>query len=169
MADAPFRKLGRHNLVTRWPPQFLELEAAARRSRGGIWGVPGIARCYLLVASLLVHLSVKSGARLGSFDPDRYQEEIVRNTDFYKRGMTLAMVFDCPEAGIELLRRRLDTEEAQGRLRYGIQLSDFALMTCFVSALQEGKHVHFIDGGDGGYTFAAKRLKALGTMQAMPA
>ena len=33
-------------------------------------------------------------------------------------------------------------------------------MTCLVSAAAEGLHVHFIDGGDGGYTEAATRMKA---------
>ena len=33
-------------------------------------------------------------------------------------------------------------------------------MTCFLQKLEDGKHIHFIDGGDGGYAIAAKQLKA---------
>ena len=33
-------------------------------------------------------------------------------------------------------------------------------MTCFVDGLSDGKHIHFIDGGDGGYAMAAMKLKA---------
>ena len=45
-------------------------------------------------------------------------------------------------------------------LRYGMNVSDTALMTCLVTSTNEGLHVHFVDGGGGGYTNAAKSLKA---------
>ena len=32
-------------------------------------------------------------------------------------------------------------------------------MTCYVNGLEDGQHIHFIDGGDGGYAVAAKQLK----------
>ena len=34
------------------------------------------------------------------------------------------------------------------------------LMTCFVEAASDYQHVHVIDGGDGGYTMAAREMKA---------
>ena len=34
------------------------------------------------------------------------------------------------------------------------------MMTCLVFSLQKGRHVHFIDGADGGYALAALQLKA---------
>jgi hypothetical protein len=34
------------------------------------------------------------------------------------------------------------------------------MMTCLVFSLQESRHVHFIDGANGGYAFAALQLKA---------
>ena len=33
-------------------------------------------------------------------------------------------------------------------------------MTCFVDSTQQGEHLHFIDGGDGGLAVAAKQLKS---------
>ena len=33
-------------------------------------------------------------------------------------------------------------------------------MTCLVASADDNRHVHFIDGGDGGYTQAATQLKA---------
>ena len=41
-----------------------------------------------------------------------------------------------------------------------MNVSDTALMTCLVTSETEGLHVHFVDGGGGGYTKAAKQLKA---------
>ena len=34
------------------------------------------------------------------------------------------------------------------------------MMTCLVFSLEESRHVHFIDGADGGYALAAVQLKA---------
>jgi len=33
-------------------------------------------------------------------------------------------------------------------------------MTCYFHGPEDGQHIHFIDGGDGGYAMAAKQLKA---------
>ena len=41
-----------------------------------------------------------------------------------------------------------------------MDVADTALMTCLVSSAEAGLHVHFVDGGDGGYTNAAKQMKA---------
>jgi Protein of unknown function (DUF3095) len=41
-----------------------------------------------------------------------------------------------------------------------MHVSQTALMTCLVTSPTESLHVHFVDGGDGGYTSAAKTLKA---------
>jgi spermidine synthase len=49
---------------------------------------------------------------------------------------------------------------AQGVLRYGMNVSQTALMTCLVTSPTDNLHVHFVDGGDGGYTNAAKTMKA---------
>ena len=58
------------------------------------------------------------------------------------------------------MRAFLDDRSAKGRLRYGMSLSDHAVMTCLVVSAADGKHVHFVDGGDGGYTRAATEMKA---------
>jgi hypothetical protein len=42
-----------------------------------------------------------------------------------------------------------------------MNVSDTALMTCLVSSETQGLHVHFIDGGGGGYTRAASQMKAM--------
>jgi Protein of unknown function (DUF3095) len=34
------------------------------------------------------------------------------------------------------------------------------MMTCLVFSLEQSRHVHFIDGADGGYALAALQLKA---------
>lgn len=43
-------------------------------------------------------------------------------------------------------------------MHYGLHLQDVALMTCCVPSVLTSEHVHFLDGGDGGYAAAAKQL-----------
>jgi hypothetical protein len=57
------------------------------------------------------------------------------------------------------LRRELDALYDEGRIYYGLHESSQALMTCYVQGLDDGAHVHFVDGGSGGYALAAKQLK----------
>ncbi|MGZ9082473.1 MAG: DUF3095 family protein [Rhodoplanes sp.] len=35
-----------------------------------------------------------------------------------------------------------------------------ALITCLLFGLKDSRHLHFIDGTDGGFTFAARAMKA---------
>ena len=92
--------------------------------------------------------------------PDRYIDEITTNTDFCKHDETVSFVIDCPQDSIAAIKAYLEHKQASGELRYGMNVSQTALMTCLVTAASDGLHVHFVDGGDGGYTTAARTMKA---------
>lgn len=139
-----------------WPPQGFMLEARARRRGGWL----GLAVLEVLLRSLLTRLIFAIGRPVGGFDPQRYRKEVATNTDFCKHDQTVSFVVDCAQEGIAPIREYLDACAARGELRYGMGLSDTALMTCLVSSASDGLHVHFIDGGDGGYTAAATTMKA---------
>ncbi len=53
----------------------------------------------------------------------------------------------------------LAAARGQNLVDYGLHRASTALVTCFVSSTEDGRHVHFIDGADGGYTLAVQRLK----------
>ena len=110
--------------------------------------------------TLLAWIVLARGRPIGGFDPDRYRAEVVTNTDFCKHDETLCFVIDCPLDGIEAIRHYLDQRTAGQGFRYGMDVSDTALMTCLVTSTEDSLHVHFVDGGGGGYTNAAKKLKA---------
>lgn len=57
------------------------------------------------------------------------------------------------------LQKLLDTMEEDGEIIYGIHTSNASIMSCYVRDNEDG-HIHFVDGSDGGYTQAAKMLKA---------
>jgi hypothetical protein len=145
------------NLSAKWPPRTLMVEARARRasSRTPL----ALITLGLLLETLLAWIVLQRNRPLGNFDPARYKAEIADNVDFSKYDDTLSMVIDCPTERIPAIRAYLDEQCERGALSYGIHLSDTALMTCLVESATEQKHVHFVDGGEGGYTQAAKELK----------
>jgi len=52
----------------------------------------------------------------------------------------------------------LSEQEKKGALIYGYHISKESVMTCYIEN-RNAKHIHFVDGADGGYTEAAKKLK----------
>ncbi len=52
----------------------------------------------------------------------------------------------------------LKDQELRGRLIFGHQISKESVMTCYIENRND-KHIHFVDGADGGYTEAAKEFK----------
>jgi Protein of unknown function (DUF3095) len=114
----------------------------------------------VLCVTLVAWLLFARGRPLGGFDPDRYRREIATNTDFCKHDETLCFVIDCPIGAIDPIREYVERCASGQQVRYGMDVSDTALMTCLVTSTTNSLHVHFVDGGGGGYTNAAKRLKA---------
>ena len=146
-------------LEARWPPKGLMREAHARRGRLPV----ALMAAAVAAETLLAYVVLRFRLKAGGFDPDRYVREVATGAvDFARSDDSLCMVFDCPADRVEAVRAYLDERAARGELRYGMQLSDHAVMTCLVTSITDGRHVHFVDGGDGGYTTAATQLKALG-------
>jgi hypothetical protein len=57
------------------------------------------------------------------------------------------------------LLKVFDELEQAGELVYGVHVSGDSVMSCYVRDLKDG-HIHFVDGAEGGYTQAARQLKA---------
>ncbi len=152
---AELKAVRRENLVSRWPPRDFMLEARAIRGRRPLF----LAALQVLLVSFLAVTLLRFRIKLGGFNPETYIRGLIVNTDFPKRDRTVALVFDCGQAQAAAVRGYLDRRAAAGELHYGMQVSNEALMTCLVTNLAEDRHVHFVDGGAGGYTLAAKQLK----------
>ncbi len=154
--DAETRPVREATLKARWPPTGFMLEARARR-RGGsllLWAVR------VLIETLLARLVLGRGKPIGKFDPQRYRSEVVTNTDFCKHDETVCLVIDCPTDAVDAIKSYLAQAAPARGIRYGIHVSDTALMTCLVMAPEDSLHVHFVDGGAGGYTSASRSLKS---------
>jgi len=152
------------NLRAAWPPKGFMLEARARsRGRWLPWWTLRV-----LAETLLARWVIRRGKPIGAFDPQRYAREIRSNTDFCKHDRTLCLVLDCALPRIEAIRGLVQAHAEAQPFDWGMTVSDTALMTCLVTSETEGVHVHFIDGGGGGYTGAARQMKAARAARALP-
>ena len=93
------------------------------------------------------------------FEARTYKDAIGSHSDYRKFDDTLRLITDCSPEELDALYTLLDEGYQKGVLYYGAHTSDQALMTCFVETTGQGKHLHFIDGGDGGLAIAAQQLK----------
>lgn len=144
------------NLQARWPPKGLLREARARRRNKPLW----VSALLVGLETYVAYLFVKNKWGAGTFSAERYHQDVLKGAvDFARSGQTLALVFDCPVDRVEAVRTYLEQRAGRGELQYGMHVSDHAVMTYFVTSTED-KHVHFVDGGDGGYTTAATQLKA---------
>jgi hypothetical protein len=94
------------------------------------------------------------------FDAGKYADSMGAHSDFRKFDDVLRMVVDCTTEQCAAVRALLERLAAEGSVSYGLHEAAEALMTCFVYDVKDGGHIHFIDGGDGGYAMAARQFKA---------
>ena len=108
--------------------------------------------------NLLGWLLMKLKVKFPDGDWGTYKRNAIAATDYRKFDDMLRMVI----AGNGVQRKRLtdylEKNYKQGKLVYGLHISDRALMTCLVFE-RHGRQVHFVDGADGGYAVAAKDMK----------
>jgi hypothetical protein len=71
----------------------------------------------------------------------------------------LRMVIDAAPDEEARILDLLAAAHGRAEVFYGTHRSATALITCWVPAVFEGVHLHFIDGADGGYALAARNLK----------
>ncbi len=143
------------------PPLKLSLsglEVEVRMARG--WWARMKVRLGLLVqAGLLIALH-RSGRTLGGFDAREYVQDVERNADFRKFDDGLKMTIDVTADQLARIEAMLSEAAKAGLCRYGLHSQPSALMTCIVPTPMTRDHMHFVDGGAGGYAEAAKRMKA---------
>lgn len=118
-----------------------------------------LAKAKLVALRLLAFTVLKLGRPIRGFDPVRYQDQLVQNTDFRKFDDGLRMTLDCTPALADRLEQVLSQAQKDGIARYGLHRQQSALMTCFVPSPTRSDHVHFVDGAMGGYAMAAQALK----------
>ncbi len=127
---------------------------AADKGRWGKWLWKMRMRWFALLGAFLM----KHGIRTEETDWGRYKQTLVRNSDVRKFNDGYRQILAGNAAQRKALDAWLEERYREGELVYGIHTSNRAQMTCLIFNYA-GKHVHFIDGADGGLYLAAKELK----------
>ncbi|NEQ05900.1 MULTISPECIES: DUF3095 domain-containing protein [unclassified Moorena] len=112
----------------------------------------------ICLENLLGWLLMKLKVTLPDGDWGAYKLNAIAATDYRKFDDILRMVIAGNEVQRKQLTDYLEKNYKQGKLVYGLHISDRALMTCLVFE-RHGRQVHFVDGADGGYAVAAKDMK----------
>ncbi len=156
------RKEERHPL--RQEVMELDCTAEGQRAERDLTGSgqPALIRASL---KLLSQLAMRMGnwvlrhrVRMPGVDWGEYFDEVVQFSDSEKFNGMLSMVAACSRPNREVLENYLEEKCRAGELVYGLHVSQAALLTCMVFDRKQ-RHVHFVDGADGGYAMAAKQLK----------
>lgn len=144
------------NMHFRWPPRGLraEIDATVGGRNRNLYAMK------LYLNSLLQWCMDKFDMSVGGYDGKQYRVELRENTDYRRFDDTLRILLDCTAAQADQIEAMLASHTQQGELSYGVHRSSSALMTCLVFSLDKGEHIHFVDGANGGFTSAAKNLKA---------
>ncbi len=119
-----------------------------------------LALCKIAFEMVLVKVLRLLKLNLKAISIPKYIDSLPMHSDFRKFDETLRMVIDCSPSMQKAIRQLLERERAEGNIYFGLHASPTALMTCFIQTLEEGGHLHFVDGNDGGYAMAAVELKA---------
>jgi hypothetical protein len=127
---------------------------AADRGPFGKWLWLMRARWFVILGWFLM----KFGIQTEETDWSKYKETLVRNTDVRKFNDVYRQILAGNTAQREALDAWLAERYARRELVYGLHVTDRAHMTCLVFNYS-GKHLHFIDGADGGLFLAAKAFK----------
>jgi len=143
------------SLVYRWPPRGTAIEARSLDGR-----LRPMRLAVILIESFAQWLAHRFKIKVGGYDGRSYAAEVAGNTDFLRFDDMIRLVLDCADEEIARLRKALDILEAGGKIRYGLHTAPNALMTCLVLDMASHAHVHFVDGDEGGFTLAARELKA---------
>jgi hypothetical protein len=127
---------------------------AADRDAAGRWRYLMRARGFVILGWFLM----KFGLKTEETDWSTYKATLVRNTDVRKFNDIYRQILAGTEAQRETLTGWLEVRYRKRELVYGMHVTDRAHMTCLVFGYS-GRHLHFIDGADGGLFLAAKEFK----------
>ena len=155
-ANSNTRPVTDANMIFRWPPRGLRAEINATVGTRNRY----LYTLKLYLNSLFQWYLDRFDLSAGGYRGRQYRVELRANTDYQRFDDTLRILLDCSAGQADKIETMLASRAQQGNLKYGLQRSDSALMTCLVFNLHKGEHIHFVDGSDGGFTAAAKNMKA---------
>ena len=108
--------------------------------------------------TLVGRLYFKYNWKVNDLKGKEYLEQVIAFSDTLTiDGRINTIVSGTKENRLHLLKY-LNQQEQKGLLIFGHFVSTESIMTCYIEN-RNNKHIHFLDGSNGGYTEAAKELK----------
>ena len=108
--------------------------------------------------NFLGHLSIKYNLTIKNFNGGKYLAQLIANADTITiDGRINTVVTGTMDKRLQF-NDYLKRQEAGGHLIFGHYISRESIMTCYIEN-RSAKHIHFVDGSDGGYTEASKEFK----------
>lgn len=148
----------RHPVNTQNLTPSLEARNLQRKALLSTGACPPLNFVKEFVRACLSTASFKTSVGIGNFQPQKYLEELLLATDtLHVAGSLLTIISGTMEQRMRF-REALEKFEQSGMLIFGLAACPASVMTCYVQRY-DARHIHFLDGQDGGYTQASKEWK----------
>ncbi len=144
------------NMRFRWPPRGLSLELEATCGTHPRW----TQRLQLYASSFFQLLAERYDKQIGAYNAPIYRHELRTNSDYRRYDDVLRMVIDVTPQQQLRIESVLKAAYSRAEIIYGTHSSRAAMMTCLLFSLETSRHLHFVDGTEGGFTYAARAMKA---------
>jgi Protein of unknown function (DUF3095) len=135
----------------------LNRESTVRTGGRGLASRLYLTKIWLI--NLVGKLQEATGIEINGFNIQKKKQAIRVSTDYKKIDGALKIVFASSTRQRLKLVNLLNVMHMSFPLKYGIHVSNRALLTCLVFQ-GLGQEAHFVDGADGGLALAAKQLKS---------
>jgi len=156
-SESEFHPVRPENLSLTFSPMMLSVETRIRLPNQGVWPkIKYLVRAWLLNLAglyLMKNKRITSATNWGA-----YKNNLVLNTDYRKFDGILRLVISGTRDQRGKLENYLQEKYADKSIVYGIHVSAGSIFTCIVSDYNN-RHVHFLDGANGGYAMAARKMK----------
>ena len=115
-----------------------------------------LAKTYFTV--LFGKFFFKFDLKLKNIKANNYHSEVITFSEILTIDGRINTIISGTKENRTLLLDYLKQQEEIGLLIFGHYVSSASIMTCYIQNMNN-KHIHFIDGADGGYAEAAKEFK----------
>ncbi len=126
-------------------------------ARFGKWKVGYFVKAFLI--SMVGKLYFKFNISIDGLRGKDYLRQVINNADTLTiDGKVSTIITGHADKRKEYIAYLQQMEE-ESKLIFGHHISNESIMTCYIQNRNE-EHIHFVDGGDGGYTAASREFKA---------
>ncbi len=136
----------------------LSFDAKKLSTEASLYSNNVFIKFFFILKMMLVNLLGKLLISFKIGEWGKYKERIFQTTDTEKFDDMFRMIVSTDKFQTAKLEAYLQNEYEKNNLTYGIHKSNSSLITCLVFQ-RHGRHVHFVDGSDGGYALASKEFK----------